>query len=182
MTDKNETNKKDDIYWAVLNCALELEIKKGHLKWTMTELARKSKITRSLIYYYFGRSKMDIVKAAITIIGEEVAGMKSERIEMWKRGEFVESMMEARKYYDRMPYLCSFYLKYREYPNDLGQALLEMEKSFIKKVRTFAPKATPEQANAMFAAYFGFAFAPNIGNGEIKIFGEMITGIFKQLN
>ncbi len=177
----DEKNKKDDIYWKVLNCALELEFKKGHLKWTMTELSRKSKITRSLIYYYFGRSKMSILQAAVNIIGEEFIGMSEKRIDMWKKGEFEAGLQEVREFYDKMPYLCAFYLNYRERPNDIGQALLKIETDFKRKIKQNAPKASPAQLNTLFAVYFGIAYSPNVSHEEIKIFTEFIRSIFKTL-
>lgn len=182
MATNNEKNKKDDIYWAVLNCALELEFKKGHLKWTMTELSRKSKITRSLIYYYFGRSKMDILQAAVSIIGEEFVGIGNDRLELWMNGKFEESLLEARQFYDKTPHLCAFYLNYRSKPNDIGHGLLKLEKSFIRKMKKFAPKASNEQINTMFAVYFGIAFSPNVGAAEIKIFSHFMTNIFSKLS
>ncbi len=176
-----DKNKKDEIYWKVLNCALELEFKKGHLKWTMTELSRKSKITRSLIYYYFGRSKMSILQAAVAIIGEEFIGLSEERMEMWKRGEFEQGMKEARQFYERMPYLCAFYLNYREKPNEIGDALSKIEKAFHRKIQQIAPSASKAQINTIFAVYFGVVYSPNVGSEEIKIFTTFMTDIFKKL-
>ncbi|MEM7646683.1 MAG: TetR/AcrR family transcriptional regulator [Pseudomonadota bacterium] len=176
-----EKNKKDDIYWRVLNCALELEFKKGHLKWTMTELSRKSKITRSLIYYYFGRSKMDILQAAVSIIGEEFIGVGGRRIELWMKGEFEQSLTEARALYDKMPYLCAFYLNYRERPNDIGYELDKIDKAFKRKLKQMAPKATKEQINTIFAVYFGIGYSPYVGKAEISIFCGFIQDIFKKL-
>lgn len=176
-----EKNKKDEIYWQVLNCALELEFKKGHLKWTMTELSRKSKITRSLIYYYFGRSKMDILQAAVSIIGEEFIGVGGKRIELWLSGEFEQSLTQARQMYDKMPYICAFYLNYRTKPNDIGFELAKMDKAFKRKLKQIAPKATPEQINTIFAVYFGIGYSPYVGPKEIQIFAIFIRDIFKKL-
>ncbi len=176
-----EKNKKDEIYWKVLNGALELEFKKGHLKWTMTELSRKSKITRSLIYYYFGRSKMSILQAAVSIIGEEFIGLSNKRMEMWKQGHFEEGLLEARQFYEKMPYLCAFYLNYRDKPNEIGEALVAIEKAFHRKIHQMAPKASKAQTNTIFAVYFGVVYSPNIGPEEIKIFTGFMTDIFKKL-
>lgn len=176
-----EKNKKDEIYWSVLNCALELEFKKGHLKWTMTELSRKSKITRSLIYYYFGRSKMSILEAAVNIIGEEFVGIDNQRQQLWLTGQFEKSLLEARQFYDKLPFLCAFYVNYRTKPNDIGKALLKLEQGFMKKMKKVAPKASPEQINTMFAVYFGIGFSPHVGEAEIKIFAQFISEIFAKL-
>ncbi len=177
-----EKNKKDEVYWQVLNCAIELEFKKGHLKWTMTELARKSKITRSLIYYYFGQSKIDILRAAVDIIGKEFTGVDNlKRMELWLKEDFEQSLIEAREIYEKMPHLCSFYLNYREKNNEIGEALQQIEKSFMKKIKVRAPKATQQQINTLFAVYFGIGYSPFVGRAEIKIFAQFIKQIFTQL-
>ena len=182
MADSNEKNKKDDIYWKVLNCALELEFKKGHLKWTMTELSRKSEITRSLIYYYFGRSKMSILEAAVSIIGEEFIGMTEKRLELWKQGNYEEGLLETRGIYEKMPYLCAFSLNYRGRPNEIGEALDKVEKTFMRRLQQNAPNATKAQINALYAAYFGITFSPNVGPEEIKIFAGFMKDLFSKLN
>lgn len=178
----NSQNKKDDLYWTVLNNALELDFKKGHLKWTISELSRKSKITRTLIYYYFGRSKISILEAAVSIIGEEFVGIANQRVELWQKGQFEESLLEARQFYKKLPFLCAFYLNYRSRPNDIGKALLKLENSFKRKVKKSAPKATNAQINTIFAIYFGIGFSPNVGEAEIKIFAQFINGIFQNLS
>lgn len=179
MEEKKPT--KDDTYWKVLNCAVELEMKKGHLKWTMTELSRKSNITRSLIYYYFGRSKLEIIEAAVSIIGEEFAGLSEKRMQMWEEGRFEESLLEARAFHDKAPHLCAYYINFRDKPNDIGKSLIKLENTFRRKIKKFIPKATNEQANAIFAVYFGIVYAPNVGEGEIKIFMPIMKSLMTKL-
>lgn len=174
-------NKKDDTYWAVLNSALELEFRKGHLKWTISELSRSSKITRTLIYYYFGQSKLNILQAAVNVIGEEFVGIGNERQKLWAQGEFEKSLTEARQFYNRAPFLCAFYLNNRNKDNPIGKELIDLEKQLMAKIKKIAPKSTTEQINTIFAVYFGIAFSPNVGPKEIKIFADFISGLFQKL-
>ena len=97
------SKEKDESYWIILSSAMDLDVKKGHLKWTMSDLSRKSKITRSLIYYYFGREKAEILEEAVKLIGHELAGLNEERLEMWKRGEFLDSLLAAREIIEKAP-------------------------------------------------------------------------------
>lgn len=179
MEDKKPN--KDETYWKVLNCAVELEMKKGHLKWTMTELSRKSQVTRSLIYYYFGRSKIEIIEAAIQIIGEEFAGLSEKRMKMWKEGKLEESLLEARSFHEKSPHLCAYYINFRDKQNDVGKALLKLEKEYRSKLKAFAPKASQEQLNVIFAVYFGVVYAPNVGPKEIKIFMDIMKNLLQKL-
>jgi len=175
--------RKDDVYWKILNCALELEFRKGHLKWTLSDVSRKSKITRSLIYYHFGRSKMDILQAAIDIIGKEFTGVDNPRRQsLWFSEKYEESLLEARQIYEKMPHLCAFYLNHRNQPNQVGQALETIERGFKKRIKTIAPTATPAQINTLFAVYFGIGYAPGVGAEEVKIFAQVIKSVLKKMN
>lgn len=173
--------KKDDTYWVILNSAIELDFRKGHLKWTISELSRSSKITRTLIYYYFGRSKIEILQAAVNIIGEEFVGVSDHRLKLWMQGEYEKSLLEARQFYSKAPFLCAFYLNNRNKDNAIGSALLDLEKQLMAKIKKIAPKTSPEQTNTIFAVYFGIAFSPNVGPQEIKIFAQFISGLFQKL-
>lgn len=179
MSEKKPT--KDETYWRVLNCAVELEMTKGHLKWTMTELSRKSKVTRSLVYYYFGRSKIEIIEAAVSIIGEEFAGLSEKRMKMWEEGRFEESLIEAREFHDKAPHLCAYYITFRDKKNDVGKSLIKLENTFRRKLKKFMPRATDEQANTIFAVYFGMVYAPNVSEKEIKIFMPVMQGLISKL-
>ncbi len=158
--DAQGKSKKDEAFWKVLSSAIELDYKKGHLKWTITELSRKSKVTRSLIYYYFGRSKLSILKEGVKVIGEELVGLNERRVRMWKEGRFMDSVMESWELCQKQPYLCSFYLNYRTMPNEIGESLLYLEKEFFSKVKAFLPTLNDAQIRAVYSTYFGIIFCP----------------------
>lgn len=177
---EKEKLKKDETFWKILNAAIELDFKKGHMKWTMTDLSRKSGITRSLIYYYFGRSKSEILRAGVKIVGEEFVGLTPERNEAWKGSKFLESLTLARNIYDRSPFLCAFYLNNREMDHEVGIAIREVEKQFISKLKHNFPTARIDQINTLFAVYFGIVFSPHVGKEEISIFVRMIQDILQK--
>lgn len=168
---------KDETYWKVLNCALDLEIKKGHLKWSLSDLSRKSQITRSLIYYYFGRSKLALLEEAVSIIGQELIGVGDERMEMWRQGQLLESLLAARKIAEEAPNICVFYITYRDRNNSLGLRLKKLEKDFYQKMRSFKPEISRELSNTLFALYFGIIFSPNVGPKEIECFVHLVANL-----
>ncbi len=153
-------SRKDEAYWNILSAAIELETKKGFLKWTITELSRKSGVTRSLIYYYFGRSKMNILEEAVKLIGEEFIGLSERRIQMWKSGEFYQSVVEAYNMANRAPYLCNFYLSYRDRPNEIGERLRDLEGQLLRRIHHFLPTLEETQVRAIASIYFGLVFYP----------------------
>ncbi|MBT4762703.1 MAG: TetR/AcrR family transcriptional regulator [Bdellovibrionaceae bacterium] len=156
------SSNKDKVYWQILNAALELDCKKGHLKWTLTELSKKAKVTRSLIYYYFGRSKATILTEAVKLIGSEFIGLSKERMELWRTGRLKESMLRTREFVDRMPYLCNFIMDHRTSQSEIGLTVGRMEKRFIKKLADFNTHLDKDEINALFAIYWGMCFAPNV--------------------
>jgi AcrR family transcriptional regulator len=43
---------------------MKLEVSKGHLLWRLSDIAKDADVTRSLIYYYFGKEKEVILQEA----------------------------------------------------------------------------------------------------------------------
>lgn len=159
---------RDVTFWKVLNAALELDFRRGHVKWTMSELSRKSGITRSLIYYHFGRSKMAILDEAVRVIGEEVVGLGSERMDMWRRGEWAASVRASREMVVKAPHLCNFYLSHRERPTEIGAALREIEMNYLKKLELIFLGLPPAGVRALFGLFFGSIFAPLVNDEAIE--------------
>lgn len=172
--------EKDETFYKVLSAAMELDVKKGHLKWTLSDLARKSGITRSLIYYYFGRSKNNILNEAVKMIGEEFTGNTEERLEMWKQGDLAKSMMLTRKLYETAPFIGPFFMEHRNRDTEIGAALKEVESSFIKKLKMFFPIANDAQIQALFVAFWGMAFAPVCTEEVVDIITTMMKKYFAE--
>lgn len=168
---------KDDTFWKILDTALELDTKKGHLKWTISDLSRKSGVTRSLIYYYFGRSKTAILNEAIRLIGEELVGLNATRMEMWQQGRFSESLIHARSLRDKAPHIMGFIVEHREKPTDLGESLRQVEADFLKKLKQFFPQLKTDQIAALYGIFFGALFAPIVDQDSIPY---IVSAILKE--
>ncbi len=153
---------RDETFWKVLNAALDLDFRKGHLKWTMSELSRKSGITRSLIYYHFGRSKIAILQEAVRVIGDQVIGVDPERIEQWRTGNWKASVLHTREMVETSPSLLNFYLLHRNRPTEIGESLRGLETNYKRKLKVMFPELTPQAHQALYAFFYGVTFAPNI--------------------
>lgn len=55
---------KEEVFFKICNSVLKKEIEKGHLKWTISDVARDADVTRSLVYYYFGKEKEKVFNEA----------------------------------------------------------------------------------------------------------------------
>ncbi len=173
----SEALGKDKVFWQILNAALELDCKKGHLKWTLTDLSRKAKVTRSLIYYYFGRSKASILDEAIKLIGSEFIGLNKERMSLWQTGRLKESMLRTREFVDQMPYLCTFILENRQLKSEIGISVHKMEKKFIKKLADHFGDQDKDTIEAIFTLYWGMCFAPDVSQKALVKCVQLIGSI-----
>lgn len=174
------TEAKTRIYWQVLNAALDLDFQKGHLKWTMSHLSRKSGVTRSLIYYYFGKSKQDILIAAVRLVGEELFGLNPEKLRLWESGQVTQAILTTRGLMERSPHLSSFYLQHRPRPNPVGQEIRGLESRHLAKLGRFFPKARKEDLQALFAVFFGLASAPELSRDSISRTVESAIRLLKK--
>ncbi len=167
---------QDDRYWAILNHAVHLEVSKGHLRWTMAELARGSKVGRTLIYYYFGKSKGAIIEVALKLITDEVFGLSPERLLLWSSGRGAESVLKSREMLKNAPQLREFYFHWRHIPGEIRNHLLSTEKRYLQKLKNVNPKLSAEQAEALFAVNFGLVMAPSVSKSTIEYVVQELMG------
>lgn len=160
---------RDQTFWKVLNAALDLDFRKGHLKWTMSELSRKSGITRSLIYYHFGRSKIAILQEAVRVIGEQLIGVDAERMEQWRTGDWTKALIRSRQLTHESPSLINFYFLHRGRPTEIGESLRQLEGEYYKKLAVLFPDLDKMAHQAMFAFFWGVTFAPDVEQAAIEI-------------
>lgn len=160
---------RDQTFWKVLNAALDLDFRKGHLKWTMSELSRKSGITRSLIYYHFGRSKSAILQEAVRVIGEQLIGVDAERMEQWRAGDWTKAIVRSRQLTEESPSLLNFYLLHRGRPTEIGESLKKLEGEYYKKLEALFPQLDKSARQALFAFFWGVTFAPDVDQAAINI-------------
>lgn len=158
---------KDDTFWAVLNAAIQLEFTRGHQRWTMSELSRVSKVTRSLIYYYFGKSKEGILVEAVKLIGEEFYGLSETRMQLWQKGSIAESVILSRKLLDKAPHMTSFYMVHRDAETGIGESLRRLDSEYRQKLKRFFPEARDPYHEALHALLMGLVLAPKLSEEAV---------------
>lgn len=114
-----ENNKQIQIE-KVLETIIELEVTKGHMKWRMSDLARTSGVTRSLLYYYFGNDIKEIFRQAVQYHVDQFFEFRLERSEKIRKGEITELIAVARRRFRRNPYYLQFYAKHRSEKNEVS--------------------------------------------------------------
>jgi hypothetical protein len=159
---EHELSPKDRLYQDVLNSAIELDIKKGHLKWTYSELSRVSKVTRSLIYYYFGKSKVNILLEACHFFGRELSGNSEVKLQDWKEGRPHEGIIKSKQMLKKLKMIIPFYFLYRDADNEIGELIRHYERMGIRKRRNFYPNLPEDQIEALYALQLGLSFCPHL--------------------
>jgi len=169
---------KDKVYWRILNSAILLDIRWGHLKWSITQLAQSAKVTRSLIYYYFGRSKADILLHAVKLIGMEFAGGTEKRHSFWAEGRLADSFNASRKMIAQTPALIPFYDINRDRDTEIGQLIREHEKAFRNKIKRYFPDLSSADVNSAMALFVGIVFSNQLDeNGVVHATELVLRGI-----
>ncbi len=160
---------KDRQYWKVLDAVIRLDVTRGHLKWKLTEVSRLSGVGRPLIYYYFGKSKPEVIHTAMKVIGDEFFGLSPERIQLWESGQVKESLLRTRELLTRAPHVAQFYFFWRHQKGEIGEQFRALEKRYRRKLHQLVPGLSEAEREALFAGLFGFSLLQDIGMDSLDI-------------
>jgi len=118
----------------LLHTVMHLEVRKGHLRWTVSELSRLTKVTRPLIYYYLGKTKIEIFKATLYILAKDFYGLSDERIAMKAKTGRLDSILATRKVAMGNADILAFFYANRFGKTWMQPELVDMEKAFIARL------------------------------------------------
>jgi AcrR family transcriptional regulator len=140
---------KEEIYFAVCNSILKLEVEKGHLKWTLSDISRESTVTRSLIYYYFGKEKSIILEEAYKFIidifftgGKHGLGVK-------------DRIKKAVHDTQAMPYLLVLYYLQRNQDTPFGRMIKKAENMLLDHLQKDYPELSPNEILSVYLMELG---------------------------
>jgi|SRR6185312_3266331 len=166
--DVKDQKSKDEIFWAIFDAVIKLDITKGHMGWSISDIARTSGVSRPLIYYYFGKSKENIMQTAVDYLGKEYFGLSDERMDLWKNRNIFESVSRSRKLWQKSPYSYSFYVMRRDLQNPIGETIRDLEKKYEEKLKMFYPHATRDMHDTVTAVIFGLAVSPTLTDDGLR--------------
>lgn len=141
---------KDQIYFAVCNAILKMEVSKGHLKWTLSDISRDSKITRSLIYYYFGKDKKKVLEEAYRFIVATFFNV--ERAKSMNLRERLRRILEDMK---NMPYLLVLYYLEKHKGTNFGKMIHDSEQALLKAMKSEFPDFTETEILGLYLKELG---------------------------
>lgn len=159
----------DPKYWQILDSAVRLEVTKGHLRWTISDLSRNAGVGRTLIYYYFGKKKEAIIDVAMKVISDEIFGLSPERILLWEAGDIKSSVLKSREILERAPHLREFFFYWRVRPSEIKDYFVNTEKRYLQKIKKARPKLDDVAAKAFFAVLFSVVVMPDLKGEAIDL-------------
>jgi AcrR family transcriptional regulator len=159
---------KEDYIESIMEAIIELEMTKGHLKWRMSDVSKVSGVTRSLLYYYFGKNKKTIFKEAVLFYISRFFDFRFDRAERIRRGEIVDLISIARKRLRKNPYFLQFYAKHRLEETDVSSLFQKAENQYFENLRETLPTRWRPLARVLWALIFGLAVQPSLSEEELK--------------
>lgn len=144
------TQSKEEIYHAVCNAILKMEVAKGHLKWTLSDISRESKVTRSLIYYYFGKEKKLVLEEAYKFVISYFFN-----IERTKSAGIHERLRRVLRDLKGMPYLFVLYYLEKNAGTEFGLMIRNAEVLLLQSMKKEFPNLTEQQILEVFLKEMG---------------------------
>lgn len=158
---------KDQNFWQILDAVFRLEVTKGHLRWKISDVSRLAGVQRTLVYYYFGKSKAGILKSAMAIIGDEFFGLSPERMRMWQSGQIRESILRTRELLAKAPHMREFFFHWRHQDSEVRDELIALERRYLNKLKNFLPQLSDVDSRALFSLIFGICNVPELSEAVL---------------
>ena len=171
MSEKDNTSKQQKIFIISLS-VFELEDEKGHLNWKVTELVDRSKISRSLIYRYFGGNKEEILGEAVRAFV-----LRFYCLEKSSNNEtFIEKVQRSKKLIEDYPQAAIFYQRWRNSDSFVSEIFKKTERDYQNLLKKSLPHLNDEEILALHTCLHGFVTAPFLDN---KILPEILLRLIK---
>lgn len=163
-------------YWRIADAVFFLENTVGHLRWSVSALARHTKYQRTLLYYHFGKNKKTILANCLTVVANEFYGLSAQRISLVMQGKGTECIFLSRKMFQLYPNYLIFYTRWRHRDSVLRVQLMEIELTYQNKLRWIFPELNEKDIGSLHAILQGLVTAPflsdeSFAGGLKQIFG-----------
>lgn len=147
---ESEKPKQDEIFYSICHTVLKLEVGKGHLKWTVSDVSRESGVTRSLIYYYFGKEKEVILEEAYRYMLDTIFNLKREDSMGIK-----DRMKLTLQRLQEMPYLFVLYYLKKNSDSPIGDLIRKAEQSLLDRFKADYPEMGEDEILKIFLLELG---------------------------
>ena len=142
--------EKEEVHFLICNSVLKLEVNKGHLKWTISDISKDSGVTRSLIYYYFGKEKQTLVEEAFRYMVDVFFDVKSpEDLGLQARMANVLSRLRD------MPYAFILFFLERRKDTEVGELLRKTEAALSERLKRDFPDMDDDEILRIYLLELG---------------------------
>ena len=161
---KSLIKSKSEKMFHIASCVLALEISKGHLEWTVSGLVKKTGLSRTLIYRYFGGNKKIILDNSIDVFVDKFYGFSYQEYKqpLW-------TMIEtARKHILKFPEAAIFYQKCRSLDSSLKKKFILTEQKFQKNLKKIFPLKSDTEILVVHTIIHGLVTAPFLTVDDVE--------------
>lgn len=156
-------DSKNEIYFSICNSVLKLEFLKGHLNWKLTDVARDSNVTRSLIYYYFGKERETLLREAVRFM---LSFIYTE--EFMESEDPFQRFMDNREKVKKMPYLLIHFFMQKHLDTELGREIKKAEREHFERQLVKYPNNNIDDIYRVYATQLGVLYYQDFSDEEVK--------------
>jgi AcrR family transcriptional regulator len=169
-----------EVRMKILNLILTYEVSKGHLKWKVSDVARKLKLSRSLIYYHFGKSKAEILDSCYQLIAEEFYGLREDlpALRSADQPAIEAAFLKTQAIYLDNPAIVIFFHRWRLERSEPQARILKMEERFRAKLKNAYPRLSPDELLAFQTIIHGAVTSPFCPPAAMKVLVELVQKRF----
>jgi AcrR family transcriptional regulator len=169
---------KDETYKRIFQSVLRLDVSRGHLKWSISEVARASGITRSLIYYYLGKDKKTIFEEAASFVAQKVFSLDGEADSL----PIVERIHNILMRFQKEPHLFTLFYLNRGASNEIGRKIRVVEKQLLKKLKVEFPQLNNRQTMLVYIMELGAIAYQDLKKEDLEWAREFVLSAINNAN
>lgn len=171
---------QEDDFLRILQHFIRLEVKKGHLKWKITDLAKQAGVARTSIYYHFGKSRTDMVKTAVDVLMTKVMGLDPNDVKLWASGRYAEAVLFSKEMVQQCPEMAQFYFYWKNNPGtEIEQRIRSYEASYIRKLQKTFPQLTDEMAEVIYSFLQSLVLHNHIQEKHVQLAVPLLLKMLK---
>lgn len=135
---------------------LRLEVNKGHLKWSISDVARFSEVSRPLIYYHFGKDKKELLAMSWkTMLSTMFSTEEESKLGVKKR---IASVVDK---INKAPYLFVLFFLEKNSNSEIGKMIRQHEDKLFKEIKNTYPSYTQDDILKIYLLQLGaISFRP----------------------
>lgn len=142
---------KENVMFKICNAVLQLEIEKGHLCWKVSDIAKLADVTRSLIYYYFGKEKDTIFEEAYRFMINIILPEKNEA-----KSGIAERTKKAIRLFEKVPYIFIIYFMEKDKDDSpIGKIIRNAESRILERFKESNPHLSDKEILQAFTMQLG---------------------------